>query len=55
MDEIRGVGEKTKNVLLRRFGSVKRIREAKLEELAEIVGKGKGSIVYNHFNSHLSR
>ena len=55
LDEIRGIGEKTKNLLLRRFGSVKRIREAKLAELVEIVGKSKGSIVYNHLNSNLSR
>ncbi len=55
LDEIRGIGEKTKSMLLNRFGSVKRIREAKLAELVEIAGNSKGSIVYNHFNSNLSR
>jgi excinuclease ABC subunit C len=55
LDEIRGIGEKTKSMLLNRFGSVKRIREAKLAELVELAGNSKGSIVYNHFNSNLSR
>ena len=55
LDEIKGIGEKTKSVLLKRFGSVKRIKEAKLAELSEIVGNSKGSIVYAHFNGDLSR
>ena len=55
LDEIRGIGEVTKKSLLKRFGSVKRIKEAKLAELAESIGTSKGSIVYNHFNGDLSR
>jgi len=55
LDDIKGIGEKTKSVLLKRFGSVKRIKEAKLAELVEFVGNSKGSIVYAHFNGDLSR
>ena len=55
LDEIHGIGEVTKKSLLKRFGSVKRIKEAKLEELTESIGTSKGSIVYNYFNSDLSR
>lgn len=55
LDDIKGIGEKTKSELLKRFGSVKRLKEAKLAELTEIVGNSRGSIVYNHFNGDLSR
>ena len=39
LDNIKGVGEKRKTELLRKFRSVKRIREASIEELAEVVGE----------------
>ena len=39
LDDIKGVGEKRKTELLRKFRSVKRIREASIEELAEVVGE----------------
>ena len=39
LDNIKGIGEKRKNDLLNKFKSVKRIKEASLEELAEIVGQ----------------
>ena len=38
LDEIPGVGPKRKRELLRHFGTVKRIREASIEELAEVTG-----------------
>jgi excinuclease ABC subunit C len=53
LDNIVGIGEKTKNDLITRFKSVKRIRSAKIEELTEIVGTNRASIVYNHFNVDL--
>ena len=55
LDNIKGIGEKTKNMLLKHFGSVKRLKEAKLADLIELIGNSKGSIVYNYFNNHLSR
>ena len=39
LDEIDGIGEKRKTRLLRNFGSVRRIREASLDELAPFVGE----------------
>jgi excinuclease ABC subunit C len=53
LDTIPGIGEKTKNDLIQHFKSVKRIKSAAKEELVEIVGKSKGSIVYDYFNSDL--
>lgn len=41
LDEIKGIGEKTKTALLKEFKSVKRIQEASLEELSAIVGEAK--------------
>jgi len=41
LDEIKGIGEKTKTALLKEFKSVKRIQEASLEELSTIVGEAK--------------
>ena len=42
-----GIGEKSKTLLFREFGSVKRIKEAPLEHLQTIIGKAKGQILYN--------
>ncbi|MDO4971574.1 MAG: excinuclease ABC subunit UvrC [Bacteroidales bacterium] len=47
LDDISGVGDKTKQLLLRQFKSLKRIREASLEQLAEVIGPAKAKIVYN--------
>ena len=38
LDEIPGIGEKRKEMLLKAFKSVARIKKATLEELAEVVG-----------------
>ena len=45
LDQIKGIGEKTKKELLKHFKSVKRIREASTEELEKIVGKSKARIL----------
>ena len=50
MDEIKGIGEETKNKLLLTFKSVKRIKESTLENLEICIGKHRASIVYNHFH-----
>ena len=47
LDGIKGIGEKTRTELLRRFKSVKRISETDLDELASAIGPAKASIVYN--------
>lgn len=50
LDSITGVGEKTKQLLLRHFKSVKRIKEASEEQLAQVVGSAKAKLVFNALN-----
>ena len=45
LDEIKGIGEKTKTALLKEFKSVKRIKEASLEEITTVVGEAKAKII----------
>lgn len=49
LDAITGIGEKTKQALLKEFKSVKRIREASVEDVSRIVGKAKGKIIEEYF------
>ena len=53
LDTIPGIGEKTKNELIKHFKSVKRIKTAPLQELIEIAGSNRASIVYKYFHSNL--
>ena len=50
LDNIRGIGEMTKTALLRHFKSVKRIREASEEELAQVVGAAKARLLIKGLN-----
>ena len=50
LDHIKGIGEKTKVVLLRRFKSLKRIREATFEELKAVVGEAKAKVLQAGLN-----
>ena len=50
LDNIKGIGEKTRETLLKGLKTVKKIREANLKTLEEMVGKAKATIVYNHFH-----
>ena len=50
LDSITGVGEKTKQLLLRHFKSVKRIKEASEEQLAQVVGPAKAKLLFNALN-----
>lgn len=52
LDGIPGIGEKTIQDLLRKFKSVKRIKEASQEELIEIIGKSRAEKIQNHFHSN---
>lgn len=45
LDSVKGIGPKSAEALLKHFKSVKRIREASLEELASVVGNAKAQIV----------
>jgi excinuclease ABC subunit C len=52
LDSIVGIGEKTKNDLIKHFKSVKRIKSAELEELEKVVTSSRASIIYSYFNSN---
>ena len=54
LDEIKGVGEVSKQKILSHFGSVKRARTASEEEMVELLGKSLGSMVYAHFQSKIT-
>lgn len=45
LDAIKGIGEKTKEALLKKYKSVKRIREVPSAELEELIGKKKATLV----------
>lgn len=50
LDGIEGIGEKTTLKLLQKFKSIKRIKEAKLEEIVELIGEDKGKKVYRFYH-----
>ena len=50
LDSIKGVGEKTKTLLLRELGSMKRIREATLQQLQNIIGNARGENLYRQLH-----
>lgn len=50
LNAISGIGEKTTRVLLEKFRSVKKIKEASLNDLIAILGASKANLVYGHFH-----
>lgn len=52
LDDINGIGEKTKDALIKKFKSVKRIKEQTEEELAEIIGKAKAKIIFDNLHQN---
>lgn len=50
LEDIKGIGPKGREALLKGLKTVKKIREAKLAELEVIIGKAKARIVYNYFH-----
>jgi excinuclease ABC subunit C len=51
LDDIPGIGPKTRDGLLNAFKSVKKIREADVATLSDIIGRVKAQIIYDHFHS----
>ena len=51
LDDIKGIGPKTRDELLKALKSVKKIREAELDELTQIIGQAKAKIVYDYFHA----
>ncbi len=54
LDDIKGIGPKTKEQLLKALKSVKRIKEADLKTLTEIIKEAKAKIIFNHFHPNNS-
>ena len=52
LDDIKGIGPKTKDALLKKLKTVKHIKEAELQELTEVIGASKATIVYNYFHAN---
>lgn len=50
LDDIKGIGPKTKDALLKSLKSVKRIQQSDLQVLSEIIGQTKAKVVYNYFH-----
>ena len=51
LDNIKGIGPKTKDMLLKKLKSVKNIKEADRQALTSIIGTSKASLVYNYFHA----
>lgn len=49
LDNIKGIGEETKRLLLKEFKSVKRIKSASNEEIEKVVGKHKATLIEKYF------
>jgi len=49
LDQISGIGDKTKEILLKHFGSVEKIRVSSREELKKIIGPSKTAILIEYF------
>ena len=50
LDEIKGIGPKTKDALIRQFKTVRKIKEQNLKALTEVIGAAKAAILYNYFH-----
>lgn len=50
IDEINGIGPKTKELLLKKFKTIKAIKSASEADLSAVIGPSKGQIVWNFFN-----
>jgi len=50
LESIEGIGEKTARELLKNFKSVKRIREASMEDLASAIGQARATKIYERFH-----
>ena len=53
LDEIKGIGEATKTLLLKKFKSVKKVKEASESELTEVIGPAKARIITNYFTDEI--
>ncbi len=54
LDEIAGIGPKTRDTLINHFKSVKKIKEADIQSITDIIGNKKAEIIYNHLHQENS-
>lgn len=54
LDEIAGIGPKTRDILINHFKSVKKIKEADIQSITDIIGNKKAEIIYNHLHQENS-
>lgn len=50
LDDIKGIGSKSKEQLLQHFKTVKKIKEADIQELTEVIGSARATLLYNYFH-----
>ena len=50
LTDIKGIGENTATILIKKFKSVKRVSEASIEELTQEIGKAKATLIFNWFH-----
>lgn len=50
LDDIQGTGTKTKETLLKEFKTVQKIKTADIQELTNIIGKSKATLIFNYFH-----
>lgn len=50
LDDIKGIGPKTKEMLLKKLKSVKHIKTIDNQQLIELLGPSKGNLIYKHFH-----
>lgn len=50
LDDIKGIGSKSKEQLLQHFKTVKKIKEADIQELTEVIGNTRATLLYNYFH-----
>ena len=53
--DIKGIGPKTQEKLLKALKSVKRIKESEREKIVEIIGEEKANLVYNYFHDETDK
>lgn len=49
LDQIKGIGPSTKQLLYNEFKSIKRIKEVTIEDLTNVIGESKAQLIQNHF------
>ncbi len=53
LDDIQGIGPKTRELILKKLKTVKRIKETDIQQLTEIIGTAKAKIIYDYFHNPL--